>query len=196
MSDANFDWGRLGDEWRAQPDTGIDVDRLREEVSRRGRNLRRALLGEVALTAMSVATLVWLILKAEASDPMRPVFVLLIPVSIAFQAWSLWLRRRQWRDEGLDTAAMLQLDIDRIQAGMRYWRQGTWIGLLLWLGVCAFAVLGIPDSDPRQLSGIVGGVIGGAIGVLISVAMAWLKSRSGRRRLARLLELQRQLSDA
>lgn len=196
MNDAEFDWTSLGDEWRAQAASPIDVDRLREEVGKRGRNLRRALLGEIALTMMSVATLVWLIVKADSSDPMLPIFVLLIPVSIGFQGWSLWLRRRQWRDQGLDTAAMLQLDIDRVQAGMRYWRQGTWIGLLLWLGICALTVIGIPGSDPRHLGGMVGGVIGGAIGLLVSVVTAWFKSRSGQRRLARLRELQRQLSDA
>lgn len=196
MNDAEFDWTSLGDEWRAQAASPIDVERLREEVGKRGRNLRRALLGELALTVMSVATLVWLIVRADPADPMLPVLVLLIPVSIGFQAWSLWLRRRQWRDQGLDTAAMLQLDIDRVQAGMRYWRQGTWIGLLLWLGICALTIIGISDSDPRHLSGMVGGVIGGAVGLLVSVVTAWFKSRSGQRRLARLRELQRQLSDA
>lgn len=196
MNDAEFDWTSLGDEWRAQAASPIDVDRLHEEVSKRGRSLRRALLGEMALTLLSVAMLIALIVKAEPSDPMLPILILLIPVSIGFQGWSLWLRRRQWRDQGLDTAAMLQLDIDRVQASMRYWRQGTWIGLLLWLGICALTVVGIPDSDPRQLSGMAGGVIGGAIGLLVSVVMAWHKSRSGKRRLARLRELQRQLSDA
>lgn len=196
MNDAEFDWTSLGDEWREQAASPIDVDRLREEVSKRGRSLRRALLGEIAVTVLSVAALIGLIVKAESSDPMLPVFALLIPVSIGFQAWSLWLRRRQWRDQGLDTAAMLQLDIDRVQASMRYWRQGTWIGLLLWLGICALTAIGIPDSDSRHLSGMVGGVIGGAIGLLVSVVMAWFKSRSGQRRLARLRELQQQLSDA
>lgn len=195
MSDPNFDWGSLGDEWRAQPSVGIDVDRLRAEVRKRGRNLRRALLGEVALTLASLATLAWLMLKTDTSDPMMLVFALLVPTSIGFQLWSLWLRRRQLRDDGLDAAAMLELEIGRVNTGLRYWRHGTWYGVLLLLGVYALALSGLDGAKPMHASGMIGGAIGGGLGVLVSAVTSWYKHRGARSRLAYLRELQAQLND-
>ncbi|UHQ22956.1 hypothetical protein LVB77_20285 [Lysobacter sp. 5GHs7-4] len=192
MSDTNFDWAALGDEWRAQPDAGIDVERLRADVRKRGRSLRRALLGEVLLTLAILAALVWLIVQTETGDPMRTILVAMIPISIGFQLWSLWLRRRQLRDDGLDVAAMLELEIGRVNASLRYWRHGTWSALLLMLAVFAFALV---DAQPKQIGGLVGGAVGGGLGALFSAAMGWFKHRSGRRRLAYLRELQAQLRD-
>ena len=195
MNDANFDWAALGDEWRAQPDAGIDVERLRAEVRKRGRGLRRALLAEVAFTLASLAALAWLMLKTDPGDPMMTVFALLIPTSIGFQLWSLWLRRQQLRDDGLDATAMLELEIGRVNTGLRYWRHGTWFGVLLLLGIYAVALNALAGANPMHSAGLFGGTIGGGIGVLISALTSWLKYRGARRRLARLRELQAQLGD-
>ncbi|RDZ27364.1 hypothetical protein [Lysobacter silvisoli] len=195
MSDADFDWTALGDEWRAQSGAGIDVDRLREEVGKRGRALRKAVYGELSLTVATLAAIAWLMLKTAPSDAMLLVFALLIPTSIGFQAWSLWLRRRQLRDDGLDAAAMLELEIDRANTSLRYWRYGTWFGVLLILVVFAIVIGALPQEHARDVHGNTGALVGGGLGVLVSACMAWFKARRNIPRLAYLRELQEQLRD-
>ena len=133
--------------------------------------------------------------KKNPADPMMTVFALLIPTSIGFQLWSLWLRRRQLSDDGLDAAAMLELEIGRVNAGLRYWRHGTWFGALLMLAVFAIVLSGLSNASPMHAGGLIGGAIGGGLGLLVSAVLAWFKHRSGRRRLVYLRELQAQLSD-
>lgn len=195
MSDADFDWTALGDEWRAQPGAGIDVDRLREEVGKRGRALRKAVYGELGVTVATLAAIVWLMLKSAPSDAMMLVFALLIPTSIGFQIWSLWLRRRQLRDDGLDAAAMLALEIDRTVTSLRYWRYGTWFGVLLFLVVYVIMLGALPQEQTRDVHGNTGALVGGGLGVLVSAGMAWFKARRNLPRLAYLRELQAQLRD-
>ena len=121
---------------------------LRLEARSRGRRLRLALAAEVLLTVGLVAYIGRAMLAPDLPGNVLGILAAVTLFLLGYQAWSLWIRRRQFRDPGLDAAALLTLEIDRAQTSIHYWRYGTWIGVLmlaaLWVAV---ALMVLPHSD-------------------------------------------------
>ena len=192
------DWLALGEDWRAQPAGTIDVDALRDEVRRRGRRLRWALVSELFGFALAMAVGVW-VLRSEPAAMAPAVIIGLLLVLAGFQAWSLWIRRRQVRDSGVDARAMVDLEIARARTSLRYWRVSIWLSVAIWLALYALAMLGawVADgsADVVLADKLAGSLVGaGSIGIVFAV-WAWWFGRRTRARLLRLLGLRDELRD-
>ena len=189
------DWQSLTAQWREQPINAIDLSALRVEARSRSHRLRLALAAEVLFTVLLVAYIGRAMLTPELPGSVLGLFAAVIVILVGYQAWSLWIRRRQLRDKGLDAAALLSLEIDRARTSIDYWRYGTWIGVLM-LVVLAVAVASmvLPQiDDPRELERMVGGGVGGAVGAVGCAVFAWWRGRQMRARIARLQALRDEL---
>lgn len=195
MNDLQHDWQSLGEEWRGQDAPGIDIDALRAEAARRGTKLKLALGLEVATSIAVVAALAVIIGGGTEPRLFNALCVVMTVAVVAFQAWSLWIRRRQLRDEGLDAAALLALESERARTSLRYWRYGMWVGLVLWLLTCAVGVTLAWQAGASELGRLIGGMTGGGIGLVLSALMAWYITRKARARLLQLRALQDELGD-
>ena len=190
---ANKDWDALSAAWQQQDAPAIDVEALRREASRRGRTLRRTVWLETGFTALVVA-MCTLIALAPGSDGFeRALFGTLAGLMVAYQAYMVWLRRREWSETGLDATALLDLELRRCETTLYYWRFGMWSVLVLWLGLFAFWLwLLAQDGEASRAAGLVGGLY---INVLVIPAMGlyglW-RSNQARRRRGRLLALREQ----
>lgn len=188
-ADKPDDWLALGEDWRAQPGSTIDVDALRAEVRRRGRRLRWAMAHDFAGFALAMGLCLWVLLSGRAG--LTPAVVIgLMGVLGGFQGWSLWSRRRQMGDSGLDARAMVDLEIARARTSLRYWRVSIWLSVAIWLALYVLAMLGVwatdANADAETAHGLAGALIGaGSVGIGFAVWAWWL----GRRTRARLLRL-------
>ncbi|GAB2668568.1 hypothetical protein [Arenimonas aestuarii] len=189
----NTDWDALSATWRQQDAPAIDVEALRREASRRGRTLRRTVWLETGLTAL-VVLFCALVTLAPGSDGFeRRLFGGLAVLMVAYQAYMVWLRRREWSEAGLDATALLDLELRRCATTLHYWRFGMWTVLLMWLGLYGFWLwLLAQDGEPSRAAGLVGGLY---INVLVIPLMGlyglW-RCRLARQRRERLLALREQ----
>lgn len=193
--DTGGDWQSLTAQWREQPISAIDLAALRVEARSRSRRLRLALAAEVLSTGLLVAYIGRAMFAPELPPGARGLFVAVIVILLGYQAWSLWIRRRQLRDQGLDAVALLSLEIDRARTSIAYWRCGTWIGVLMVVALAAaVASMVWPHvDDPRELERMIGGGIGAALTVVGGAVFAWWRGRHTRARIARLHALRDEL---
>lgn len=190
------DWQALGEDWRAQAISAIDIDALRREVHKRGRRLRWALANDLLGFAATIGLSLWAMLTGRAGLP-HAVIITLIVTLCGFQAWSLWIRRRLVGDSGLSAAAMVELEIARARSSLHYWRVSIWLGVAIWLGLYAFV---LQDGFPLSLDHgvIVARKIIVSLGVAATTGLGfalwawWLGGRT-RKRLKRMLSLREAL---
>lgn len=192
-SDTAGDWQSLAAQWREQPVATIDLAALRVEARSHGRRLQLALAVEVLFTVVLVAYIGRAMLAPELPGRLLGLFAAVILVLLGYQAWSLWIRRRQLRGPGLDARALLSLEIDRARTSIHYWRYGIWIGVLmlaaLWAAVPSMV---LPQADD-ELMRVIGGWLGGALATVGCAAFAWWRGRHLRARIARLQALRDEL---
>lgn len=190
---ANKDWDALSAAWQQQDAPAIDVEALRREASRRGRTLRRTVWLETGFTALVVLLCALIALAPDSDGFERSLFGVLAVLMTAYQAYMVWLRRREWSEAGLDANALLDLELRRCATTLYYWRFGMWSVLVLWLGLYVFWLwLLTQDGEPSRAAGLVGGLY---INVLVIPAMGvyglW-RSHQARQRRERLRALREQ----
>jgi hypothetical protein len=188
------EWQALSEQWRGQAVDPVDLHALRRQVRRRGLQLRAWLALEVALTVAILAAFARMAVAPGQLDAAgHALLAALAVVLVLWQAWSLWIRRRQLRDGGLDAAGLLALEIERARTTIRYWRWGMWSGVALWLLLLAAVVLGAPpDSIARGVVSLPALLVNGATFAVAGV-FAWWLGRHCRRRIRVLQQLQTQL---
>lgn len=194
MSGAMQEWGALAEDWRHQEMPALDLESLRAEATRQGRRLRRVLVLETVFAAVVVGAMFWIALKPGADAFEFWLFGGLGAFLVPYQAYVLWLRRREWSEAGLDGGALLDLEQRRCRTTRRYWRTGMWAAVAIWLGLYGLFLhaMQVPWPEAR-----VGGLMGGLVAnVLLMPAMGaygvW-RSNGARDRCARLEQLQAQL---
>ena len=190
---ANKDWDALSAAWQQQDAPAIDVEALRREASRRGRTLRRTVWLETGFTALVVLLCALIALSPGSDGFERGLFGVLAVLMTAYQAYMVWLRRREWSEAGLDAAALVELELRRCATTLYYWRFGMWSVLVLWIGLYAFWLAALAQSGPGpRVDGLMGGLY---INVLVIPAMGvyglW-RSRQARQRRERLRALREQ----
>ena len=183
---AGDDWSNLSQTWQAQAVSTIDVDQLRAETQRRSRHLRWALSAEVLMTLGLVAYLAhaaWSLVEPVGA---RWLLALMIPLLVSYQAWSLWLWRRQLHDEGLDVRELLLLEIKRARTSILYWRVGVWVGVALVavLSLLPLTVLPLAATE-YGLGKMAGAWVGGVASTMGCAAFAWAYGRRLRAQIAR-----------
>lgn len=193
----NGGWDTLAADWRAQPTATIDVDALQRDVTRHRRRIRAWLALEIVLTTLGIGVCAWATFRTDPPLFSPSALAVLVASLVGFQGWSLWIRRRQTRDSGLDVRALLALERDRIATSLLYWRVNAWLAVAIWVAISGLLLAGAvaPDAielpmTPRQagLSMAINAPL-----VLGLAGFAWWWCRRGRARLARVRELQDEL---
>lgn len=134
------DWLALAEDWRSQPSSPLDFDALRREAGRRTRRMLLVLCGEVfglLIAAMAAAEFV---LRDPGPGIRKWVVSALLAIAFGFTGWTVWARRRLWRDAGLDAAGMVELEIARARNSLRYWRANSVVACLFWLILVALLI--------------------------------------------------------
>lgn len=190
-------WGALAADWRAQPTAAIDVDALRRDVTWHRRRIRAWLVLEILLTMVAIGVCAWATFGTDPPLFSPSTFAGTVALLLGFQGWSLWIRRRQIRDTGLDVRALLALERDRVATSLLYWRVNTWLAVTLWAALFGLLLAGelAPDAielpmTPRQ-AGLSLAI--NAPFLLGLAGFAWWWCRRSRSRLARVQALQDQL---
>lgn len=181
------EWSTLSQAWQAQAVSAVDVEKLRAQTRRRGRRLRWALLGEVLLTLGVLAYLLHVVWPFAKTDGQRWLLGSMMFITLLNQGWSLWIRRRQLRDEGLDARALLSLNIERTRTSILYWGVGVWVGVLMMVAL-TFAPLHVwpAATTEYELGKMAGGWVGGAAASVGCALFAWAYGRRLRARVGRL----------
>ncbi|KFL37555.1 hypothetical protein [Arenimonas donghaensis] len=187
---ANKDWDALSATWQQQATQTIDVEALRREAVRRGRTLRLTVWLETGLTALVVLVCAVVALAPSSDAFERGLFAGLAVLMTAYQAYMVWLRRREWSEAGLDATALLDLELRRCATTLYYWRFGMWSVLGLWLALFGAWLWMIGQPDPNaSAEGLMGGLYANVVVIpAIGVYGLW-RSRQARRRRERLLAL-------
>ena len=193
----NVGWDVLAADWRAQPTAAIDADALRRDVTRHRRRIRAFLALEILLTVLAIGVFAWATFRTDPSLFSPPALAVMVASLSGFQGWSLWIRRRQIRDSGLDVRALLALERERIATSLLYWRVNAWLAVAICVAISGLLLAGVlaPDAielpmTPRQagLSMAINAPL-----VLGLAGFAWWWCRRGRERVARVRELQDEL---
>lgn len=188
------DWDAMGSDWRGQAVPNIDVDALRAEAAQQGRRLRRTLVLETLLAACSMVFLGWIALRPDAR-PIETWFLggmalLMLP----YQAYVIWLRRREWSEAGLEVDALLDVEIRRCRTTLHYWRFGMASVMVIWLGMHGAMWLTMWLAGPLELvTDLVNLQVGYAVMIPLVGLFGVRRCRQVRARLARLAELEAQL---
>lgn len=178
-------WQSLGDDWREQPASRVDVEALLHGIRQRGRRLRWAVGSELAGTGAMLGVAAWATRSPEWAGNFPLVAGALIAAALVFQLWSLWARRGQVRDLALDLVAMINLDIARAQTTLRYWRVSVWLSVAMLVAMLAAAVTGAVHER------IWFGLLASAVPGLGFAAWAWWRCR----RIRELLTGMQQIRD-
>ena len=194
---ADRDWAALSADWRSQESPGIDVEALRAEATRRGRTLRRVLALEVVFAALAALLCAFIAFKPGADGFERWLFGGLGVFMVVYQAYMVWLRRREWSEAGLDASALLDVELRRCATTLHYWRVGMWLSLAIWVGLFAIWLYALQAGWPDQR---VGGLMGGLLANMVlmpalGVYGLW-RSTQARARCRRLRALREQLGSA
>ncbi|MBY4599649.1 hypothetical protein K3217_29430 [bacterium BD-1] len=187
------EWDALSADWREQSVPAIDVDALRAEATRQGRRLRVVLVLETAFAVLVIAMLAWLA-RRDPSPVHAWLFGGLAAFLVPYQAYMLWLRRREWREAGLDAAALVEVELRRCDTTEHYWRVGMWGALAIWGVVYGLMMAGLLAGWPRgEVAGLVGATLGNIIVLPLMGLYGLWRCRDARARRRRLLGLRRQL---
>lgn len=190
------EWSTLSQTWQAQEVSAIDVEKLRAQAQRRGRRLRWALAVEVVMTLGLLAYLMHTGWPSAKSDGQRWLLAALTIFLLIYQGWSLWLRRRQFRNGGLDAHALLMFEIDRARTSVLYWRVGVWVSLLmvvaLTLASLQFWFLASTEIKPAKMAGA---WVGSAVATVACAIFAWGYGRFLRARIERLQQMLREMGE-
>lgn len=190
------DWRSLGKDWRAQAGDPVDSAHLIADVRRRGRRLRLAHVAELVATLIAIGLCLWAARWPESSGLPRGVTIAAIVFVLGCQAWSLWIRRRQLRDSGLDTRALLALEQDRIVTSRRYWRFNIWAVVVIWIGLAAWLLHATSPSAGEAARFARPALVSLLVNLLVLLGFAlyaWWSARGNRARMARLRRLQEEL---
>lgn len=188
------DWESMGSDWRGQDVPRIDVDALRAEAGRQGRRLRVTLVLETLLAFLVVVVMGWAALRADAKPIEQWVFGGLALVMVPYQAYVVWLRRREWSEAGLEVDALIDIERRRCITTLHYWRFGMYSVLALWLVLYAALWFAMLWGDSQELvSDLLAMQFGAAFSVPVVGAYGVRRCRLARERCQRLAALEEQL---
>jgi hypothetical protein len=191
------DWARWGDDWQHQPT--VDVDRLRDRVRRKQRQMRAMLAFEACAALFATAQVLRLLLDPGLALRWKVWAGLALLLLSASAYLSVRVRRGTWRAAADGVPGLLRLTARRARAGIR----------LAWLNIAGIPVLlafTLPVAAPwlapsrwrrdpalEHLLGVQVGINGALI--LAALAFFALYIRRQRRRLRRVEALLREYDD-
>ena len=188
------DWDAMGSDWRGQDVPRIDVDALRAEAGRQGRRLRVMLVLETLLAVVMVVFLAWVALRANAKPVESWVAGGLALFMIPYQAYIVWLRRREWSEAGLDVDALIDIERRRCTTTLHYWRVGMYsaMGLLLTLHAAMWVAMYWGEST-QLVHDLLNMHVGAAVTMPFVGLYGVRRCRLARERCQRLADLEVQL---
>ena len=190
MNGAMQEWSALSEDWRGQELPALDIEALRAEATRQGRRLRRVLVLETVFAALVVAWMFSLALRPGADAFEFWLFGGLGAFLVPYQAYFVWMRRREWSEAGLDGEALLALEQRRCRTTRRYWRLGMWMALALWVGLFFLMMSGMRAMWPdAHVGGLFYGLLANLVFMPAMGGYGVWRSNGARDRCARLAEL-------
>lgn len=188
------DWDAMGSDWRGQAVPTIDVEALRAEATQQGRRLRRTVVVETLFAALVVLLIGWIAFRANATAMESWLFGTLAALMLPYQAYMVWLRRREWSESGLDVHALLDVETRRCATILHYWRVGMWGALALWLAIFGVLWMGMLSTWPGlDVDGLFGGIVANVVVMPAIGAYGLRRCNQARDRLQRLATLREQL---
>lgn len=189
------DWGVLRDAWHSQPVVCPDLEGLRIDAERRDRRARWMQGIEWVLAAVAAVMTTRFVLDDAVEVAAKILVLALLGIALAFGLWTLRTRRRLLRDTGLDAAALVEREIERAVAELRYWRINGFVMLAIWMALCAAALVPwLGDANAIDRRWLTAAAVNLPL-VLASLAFERWRARRLHARIARLQELRRQLRD-
>ncbi|KFN49832.1 hypothetical protein [Arenimonas composti] len=188
------DWQDLAGDWQAQTVPVVDIDGIRAEVERRGRTLRRVLVGEWLLTVFAALACGGVALFGDHTFD-RVMFGGLALLVVAYQVAMTRLRRHEWNPAGSDAAAMVDLELRRARTVLRYWWIGLWTCVAMVLVPLVLIAWGHSQASPEARLAALYGAVAGMIlaGVPTAIYGIW-SCRRARARIVRYERLQQELA--
>jgi hypothetical protein len=188
------DWDAMGSDWRGQAVPTIDVDALRAEAAQQGRRLRRMLVLETLFAALTVLLVGWIAFQPDATPMETWLFGGLALLIVPYQAYVLWLRRREWSESGLDVEALVDVESRRCTTTLHYWRLGLWSVLGIWVLVYVVMLMGMQAMwSGDQVGGLVGATLANLVLIPIIGLYGFRRCTLARERLEKLAGLREQL---
>lgn len=133
-------WDTLDTLWRTQAVTPPDLDCLQREARARGWRLRAVTALEWICVAF-VGVFFWRSLPLGAEwRTIDGLVVGLYVFTAAFTVWTTYNRRGLSRSGELAPRALVQREIRRAEASLRFWRANAWVTSLLFAALAAAAV--------------------------------------------------------
>lgn len=185
----------LADLWCTQEAGSPDIARLRREATRARRRELALTVFEVAAFALAVCVGLWFV-DQRGWGAASYVVTASLALAAGFSAWTIWNRRAQLRRTELAPAALVDSEVQRVHAALRFWRVNTRVMLVLLVAVASLALaqgLGWIDGASRARWWITA-----LFNLpLAAASIAWdrRRSRQLRQRLESLEALRRQLAD-
>lgn len=190
MNGAMQEWSVLSEDWRGQEQSTLDLEALRAEAARQGRRLRRVLVLETVFAALVVVWMFSIALRPDADAFEFWLFGGVGASLVPYQAYFVWMRRREWSEAGLDGEALLALEQRRCLTTQRYWRLGMWAGLVLWAGLFGLMMVGMQAMwRDAHVGGLYYGLLANLVFIPAMGAYGVWRSRGARRRCERLAKL-------
>lgn len=188
------DWDAMGSDWRGQAVPAIDVEALRAEAAQQGRRLRLMLVLETLTALFAVVFLGWIALRPDAKPIETWFFGSMGLLMVPYQAYVLWLRRREWSEAGLEVDALLDVESRRCKTTLHYWRFGMYSVLGIWFSMHVAMWLGMISGWSLET---VSALMNLQVGYTVMIPLVGLygihRCNLARTRIRRLAALQEQL---
>lgn len=142
-------WDALDTLWRSQAVAPPDLDRLHREARARGWRLRAVTAVEWAALVVTGAVFWRYIASRPGWQPIDGVVIGLYAFTAAFTVWTTYNRRGLTHSGELAPRALVQREIRRAEASLRFWRANWWVTALIFAALAIAAV--------AQLAGLIDG---------------------------------------
>lgn len=146
------DWNALDALWRSQAPAPPELDRLQRDARARGWRLRAVTALEwVALLATGAVC--WRFLASRPGwQAFDSAVLVLCALAALFTGWTTYNRRGLAHTRELAPRALVQREIRRAEASLRFWRVNSWVTALLFTalaGATAAQFAGLIEAPGR-----------------------------------------------
>lgn len=188
------DWNTLDTLWRSQAPAPPEFARLQREARARGWRLRAVTAFEW-VTLLIAGAFFWHFIAARPGwQAIDSVVLALYSFTAAFTAWTTYNRRGLSHTRELAPRALVQHEIRRAEASLRFWHANAWMTALIFAALAAAATAqfaGLVEAPGRASWGTV--MLINLPLVVAALIAHRRRSRTLRARLERLQGLAEQL---
>jgi hypothetical protein len=187
-------WDALDTLWRSQTVAPPDLDGLQREARARGWRLQAVIVIEwLSLLVVTVLIARFFVLK-PGWQTVDTIVLALYAAAVGFTLWNARNRRGLWQDRALAPRELVEREIGRAQASLRFWRMNSLMmgWLFVALAMAALAQAANMLAPPGRGSWLTITLVNLPL-VIASLVLHRRRSRTLHARLAQLQRLSEQL---